>query len=112
METAGTEALVVKDLRKGFGPLAVLSDVSFSVGWGEFVCILGPSGCGKTTMLRIAAGLIPFDSGTVLVGGEDIRKNRDYLKNGVGRLPGAAPAGLAHRPAERAPVAGAAQGRA
>jgi NitT/TauT family transport system ATP-binding protein len=80
MEATGTEAIVVKDLRKGFGPLAVLSDVSFSVGWGEFVCILGPSGCGKTTMLRIAAGLIPFDTGTVLVGGEDLRKNRDYLK--------------------------------
>ena len=81
METAGTEALVVKDLRKDFGALGVLADVSFSVRRGELVCILGPSGCGKTTLLRIAAGLIPFDSGTVLIGGEDIRQNRDYLKN-------------------------------
>jgi NitT/TauT family transport system ATP-binding protein len=80
MEDSGTEALVVKDLRKNFGPLRVLADVSFNVGRGELVCILGPSGCGKTTILRIAAGLIPFDSGTVLVGGQDIRQNRDYLK--------------------------------
>jgi len=80
METSGNEALVVKDLRKGFGPLGVLDGISFSVRRGELVCILGPSGCGKTTLLRIAAGLIPFDSGTVLVGGEDIRQNRDYLR--------------------------------
>jgi NitT/TauT family transport system ATP-binding protein len=81
METTGTEALVVKDLRKSFGPLGVLGGISFSVGPGELVCILGPSGCGKTTMLRIAAGLIPFNSGTVLINGEDIRKSREYLKN-------------------------------
>jgi len=81
METTGTEALVVKDLRKGFGPLGVLGGISFAVGRGELVCILGPSGCGKTTLLRIAAGLIPFDSGTVLINGDDIRKNRDCLKN-------------------------------
>jgi ABC-type nitrate/sulfonate/bicarbonate transport system ATPase subunit len=81
METAGTEALVVKDLRKGFGKLGVLDGLNFRVGRGELVCILGPSGCGKTTVLRIAAGLIPFDSGSVLINGEDISKNRDYLKN-------------------------------
>ena len=81
METSRTAALVVKELRKSFGKLGVLDSISFSVEHGELVCILGPSGCGKTTMLRIAAGLIPFDSGTVLINGEDIRKNKDYLKN-------------------------------
>ena len=81
METQRTEALVVRDLRKGFGSLNVLSDISFNVGQGELVCVLGPSGCGKTTILRIAAGLIPFDAGTVLVNGLDIRNNREYLKS-------------------------------
>jgi NitT/TauT family transport system ATP-binding protein len=81
MENSGTEALVVKDLRKGFGALSVLDGVSFSVARGELVCILGPSGCGKTTLLRIAAGLIPFDSGEVLIDGADIREDWDYLKN-------------------------------
>jgi NitT/TauT family transport system ATP-binding protein len=80
METTGTEALVVKDLCKGFGPLGVLDKVSFGLRRGELVCILGPSGCGKTTLLRIVAGLVPFNSGTVLINGDDIRKNRDYLK--------------------------------
>jgi len=81
METSRSEALVVKDLRKDFGRLGVLAGIGFSVQRGELVCILGPSGCGKTTILRITAGLIPFDSGTVLINGDDIRKNREYLKN-------------------------------
>lgn len=42
-----------------------VSDVSFSVARGEFVCIVGPSGCGKTTILRILAGLEQKLGGTV-----------------------------------------------
>ena len=44
-----------------------LRDVSLDVGPGEFISILGPSGCGKSTMLRIAAGLIDYTSGKLLV---------------------------------------------
>ncbi|EIM77540.1 putative sulfonate ABC transporter ATP-binding protein [Nitratireductor aquibiodomus RA22] len=42
-----------------------VSDVSFKVERGEFVCIVGPSGCGKTTVLRILAGLEDELNGTV-----------------------------------------------
>jgi NitT/TauT family transport system ATP-binding protein len=42
-----------------------LRDLSFAVAPGEFVSLLGPSGCGKSTALRIAAGLLAPDSGTV-----------------------------------------------
>jgi len=80
METTGTQAIVVSALRKNFGRLEVLSGINFDVQFGELVCILGPSGCGKTTILRIVAGLLSFDGGLVSMGGEDIRKNRDYLK--------------------------------
>lgn len=42
-----------------------VSDLSFAVDHGEFVSLLGPSGCGKSTALRLAAGLLQPDAGTV-----------------------------------------------
>ena len=39
----------VSHLTKRFGDLTVLSDISFSVRKGEFLCVVGPTGCGKTT---------------------------------------------------------------
>jgi NitT/TauT family transport system ATP-binding protein len=50
-----------------------LDGVSLSVQEHEFVCVLGPSGCGKTTLLKIIAGLLPWDEGEVLVGGRPVR---------------------------------------
>jgi NitT/TauT family transport system ATP-binding protein len=49
-----------------------LSDVSLTVGDGEFVAVVGPSGCGKTTLLNIVAGLLRFDAGQVTIGGKVI----------------------------------------
>jgi NitT/TauT family transport system ATP-binding protein len=40
-----------------------ISEVTFDVAAGELVSLVGPSGCGKTTLLKILAGLHPFDSG-------------------------------------------------
>ena len=51
------------------GGTQALSDLSFQIGTGEFVCLLGPSGCGKSTALRLAAGLLAPDSGTVTYSG-------------------------------------------
>lgn len=56
--------------------LSVLSDVSFEVGEGEFISLLGASGCGKTTLLRMVAGLIKPDSGTIYAQGEAITQPR------------------------------------
>jgi NitT/TauT family transport system ATP-binding protein len=47
-----------------------LSNISFKVGRGQFVCLLGPSGCGKTTLLHIIAGLLPPSRGTLKVADE------------------------------------------
>jgi NitT/TauT family transport system ATP-binding protein len=47
-----------------------LDDISFDAAPGEFVSIIGPSGCGKSTALRIVGGLIPIDSGDVVVAGD------------------------------------------
>jgi len=59
---------------QGGGELQVLNDVSFSLDAGTFICLVGPSGCGKSTLLRIIDGLIPPDSGEVLIGGEKVRE--------------------------------------
>lgn len=52
--------------------LLALDGVNLDIAEGEFVSVIGPSGCGKTTLLRIVAGLIPFDGGEVRIDGEPI----------------------------------------
>ncbi|MFI5012004.1 MAG: ABC transporter ATP-binding protein [Hyphomicrobiales bacterium] len=50
-------------------PLRILDGISLRIGKGEFLALIGPSGCGKTTILDILSGLVPLQSGTMLVGG-------------------------------------------
>lgn len=56
----------------GYQNTSVLKDVSFSAEKGTCVCICGPSGVGKTTLLKVVAGLLKPESGTVLLEGTDI----------------------------------------
>ncbi len=49
-----------------------LDDICLSVADGEFLAIVGPSGCGKTTLLNIAAGLLPYEEGTVRIDGKQV----------------------------------------
>ena len=64
---------LTKTFSRGRGELIpVLDDVSFTVADLEFVAIVGPSGCGKSTFLRIVNGLIPPDSGTILIDGRAV----------------------------------------
>ena len=76
--------LEVKNLRKSFGKVEVLRDISFSLERGQVLTIIGSSGSGKTTLLRCLNFLENPDSGTISVDGvsllrrseEEIRKNR------------------------------------
>ncbi|WIM11692.1 ABC transporter ATP-binding protein [Enhydrobacter sp.] len=61
-------------IKKQFGDVFAVNDISLSVHDGEFLVLLGPSGCGKTTFLRILAGLEHQTSGDVLIGGEVVNE--------------------------------------
>jgi NitT/TauT family transport system ATP-binding protein len=60
--------------RKGQEPVQALYDVDLSVRDNEFLTVLGPSGCGKTTLLRCIAGLVPYDTGEVLIDGNKVTR--------------------------------------
>ncbi|MCX4706153.1 ABC transporter ATP-binding protein [Streptomyces sp. NBC_01373] len=63
----------IVQLAKSYGPEApVLQGLDLAVPGGSLAAVLGPSGCGKTTLLRIVAGFLRADSGTVTVGGRTL----------------------------------------
>jgi len=68
------KVITINDLFKSFGNLKVLSGIKLDVFKGENVAVLGRSGTGKSVLIKIIAGLLKPDSGTVLVLGEEVAK--------------------------------------
>jgi polar amino acid transport system ATP-binding protein len=62
----------MRDVHKAFGRLEVLKGISLSVMKREVICIIGPSGSGKSTLLRCVNALVPIDSGSILVEGQEV----------------------------------------
>ena len=73
MATAPDVVLSVDKLQKTFGGNTGVRQFDFSAEKGEFVSLLGPSGCGKTTTLRLIAGYIVPDTGTIEIAGQPVR---------------------------------------
>ncbi len=71
----------IKNLRKAYGALEVLHDISIEIADGEFVALVGPSGCGKSTLLRSVAGLETINGGELRIDGKVVNdlapKDRD-----------------------------------
>jgi ABC-type branched-subunit amino acid transport system ATPase component len=67
----------------------VIRDVSISVGPGEIVAIIGPNGAGKSTLLKSLVGILRLDSGTIMLGDEDVtnRPPEQLARRGVGYVP-------------------------
>ena len=63
---------VSKSYRRGSHVVPVLSGITFDIARGEFLAIMGPSGSGKSTLLNLIAGIDRVDTGSIVVGGEDI----------------------------------------
>ena len=74
--------LKVENLRKEFGGLIAVKDVSFEIKEGEFVGLIGPNGCGKSTTFNCISGLLNQTSGSVEIYGEDVSNMRpDQIHN-------------------------------
>ena len=71
----------MRRLRKTFGRVVAVDDVSLEAAPGEFLSLLGPSGCGKSTVLRMVAGLVEPDRGEVVLAGEDITRVAVHRRN-------------------------------
>ena len=76
----------VKHLTKKFGNFTAVDGISFSVGKGEIFGFLGPNGAGKTTTIRMLCGLVTPTSGGGLVGGLDIMKQGEKIKERIGYM--------------------------
>jgi ABC-2 type transport system ATP-binding protein len=70
--TRSDKAVVVAGIKKSFGSVEALRDVSFEVERGEVLGLLGPNGAGKTTTVNILSTLVKPDSGRALIAGHDV----------------------------------------
>jgi branched-chain amino acid transport system ATP-binding protein len=76
-----TSALLQVDgLRKSFGGLVAVNDISLAVSAGEVLGLIGPNGSGKTTLLNLIAGSIRPDAGTISMAGKDVTRLPNHLR--------------------------------
>jgi len=83
-----SDAVVVRDVVKRFGPTAALAGLSFDVRAGELFGFIGPDGAGKTTLFRIMTTLMVPDGGTVTVLGRNVVSDLWTLRTRVGYMAG------------------------
>ncbi len=85
-----TGHIVLKDVRKAFGPKNVLNGVNLSVPKGRSLVVIGGSGTGKSVMIKTILGILRADSGSITIGGEEVTglngKERDQFLLRFGML--------------------------
>jgi lipopolysaccharide export system ATP-binding protein len=81
---AAEKGLRVRNIARAFGQRQVVRDVSLTVQRGEVAGLLGPNGAGKTTCFYMITGLIPPDSGSIWLDGEDITGQPMYQRSRMG----------------------------
>lgn len=77
----------VENLTKRYGKFVAVNDLSFHIGKGEIFGFVGANGAGKSTTMKVAAGLLKADSGTIYINGVDIMKERRKAKRMIGYMP-------------------------
>ena len=78
----------VRNLKKSYGKVNALRELSFDVEEGEIFGIIGPDGAGKTTLFRILTTLMLFDGGTASVDGLDVVADYKAIRKRIGYMPG------------------------
>ncbi|MEE4137052.1 MAG: ATP-binding cassette domain-containing protein [Desulforhopalus sp.] len=82
----GPPAVQVTHLTRRFGTFTAVDDISFAVQKGEIFGFLGPNGAGKSTTIRMLCGLLGPSSGEGTVGGSDIRREAEKIKQHIGYM--------------------------
>lgn len=77
----------ISHLRKSFGSLKAVDDVSFRIGEGEIFGLLGPNGAGKTTTVNMITGMLRPDSGSIRINGADALADSLKVKAALGYVP-------------------------
>ena len=70
--------LEINHIKKSFGGVQAVKDVSLKLDKGHIVGIIGPNGAGKTTVLNLISGIYPIDSGEILFNGQSLSKMPQY----------------------------------
>lgn len=65
--------LEIRNLQAGYPGIEVLHDISFTAQAGQITAILGPNGCGKSTLLKAVGGILPPNSGSIMLDGEALQ---------------------------------------
>ena len=84
-------SIEVKEVSKNYGTQKAVQSISFSVAAGSVVGFLGPNGAGKSTTLKMIAGYLKPDAGSIVVHGIDVVKNPIAAKKHIGYLAEANP---------------------
>ena len=80
-------SLVVNTLCKNYGHQVAVNEVSFELKPGEIVGFLGPNGAGKSTTLKMLAGFLEADKGSILLNASAVHPNASDVKKQIGYLP-------------------------
>lgn len=82
------EIVRIEGLKKNFGKVAALQDITFTVNAGEVVGFIGPNGAGKSTTIRVLLGSINRDGGKATIFGKDVWQEKTAIHQRISYVPG------------------------